>query len=344
MIYIRTDANKYIGAGHVMRCIAIAGALRNLGEDSIFITAEPDAATIIQESGFKYILINGIWNDLDYEINYLTDLIRNNNIEKILIDSYYVTNKYFQSLPKETQIIYLGSLAKAFNNIKLLINYSSIFDDTFYEENYREKGTCTLLGVKYAPLRKEFQKLSLIKSNFVKSILITTGSTDKNNVTLKIINYLLSDSIFRKLQINVIIGALNNHYDEIYKLKSCFENVILHSNVHNMAEIIRENQLAVSASGTTLYELCACGIPTVSFSLVKEQEKDGLKFASDGIIPYAGSFEDINNTDIVLYRIREMLTSYIMDADMRSEKSMLMNEYIDGNGSTRIANAILNLQ
>lgn len=344
MLYIRVDANKNIGAGHVMRCIAIAEALKSLKEDSVFITVEPDAMAIIKENGFKCIKINGTWNNLNNEISQLNELIKKNHIEKLLIDSYFITNEYLLSVSEHTRIIYLGSLMVPLKNIKLLINYSSVYDETFYEKNYSNKGTKTLLGVKYAPLRKQFQKLKPIDIDSVNSILLTTGSTDKDNVTLKIINNLLKDEIFRKLKINVIIGTMNNHYNEIYKLKSYYNNVFIHSNVHNMAELIRKNQLVITAAGTTLYELCPCGIPAVSFSIVKEQEKDGIKFDLDGIIPYAGSFANCNQTEEVLTKIKGTLIGFIANTDIRSEKSLCMYQYIDGRGSLRIANAILQLQ
>jgi len=343
MLYIRTDANKEIAAGHVMRCIAIADALRLLGEDSVFIVSEQDAVKLIQERGFRYLLIDGISNNLDYEIATFKKIIEQKNIKKLLIDSYFITDNYLRNIPKHVYTIYLGSLKEKFSGIDLLINYSNTYDAKFYEDNYQKEGVNTLLGVKYAPLRKEFQDLKPINNNSVKNLLITTGSTDKDNVTLKIIEYLINDILFKDIKINAVIGSLNNHYDDIKKFKSNFSNIVLHSNVKSMANLIRKNQLAISAAGTTLFELCACGVPTVSFSLVKEQKMDALKFSSDGIIPYSGSFMDDNTDKTTLSKIKEILINYIIDSDLRNEKSIEMTEYIDGNGSMRIANEIFSL-
>ena len=43
MIYIRVDANKKIGMGHMMRCISIAEALIIEGEKVCFLVATEDA-------------------------------------------------------------------------------------------------------------------------------------------------------------------------------------------------------------------------------------------------------------------------------------------------------------
>ena len=135
MLYIRTDANKSIAAGHVMRCIAIANSLRTLWEESVFIISEMEAADIITEHGFQFILIDGRWNNLNYEINALKSLIDINNVRKLLIDSYYITNEYLKNIPKDVSVIYIGSLLKRFERIKLLINYSNVYDNNFYKKN-----------------------------------------------------------------------------------------------------------------------------------------------------------------------------------------------------------------
>ena len=340
MLYIRVDANKTIAAGHVMRCLAIANSLRGFGEDSIFITSEKDAAKIISENKFQAILIDGRWDNLEYEISTIKSLIEQNSINKLLIDSYYITNKYLNNIPKEVSVIYLGSLLEKFERVNLLINYSSVYDESFYINNYCNRGVKALLGVKYAPLREEFQNLRPLSKNTVDSILLTTGSTDKNNVTFKILNYILEKEFFKNIQINVVIGRLNSNYNKINQLTSEYNNIVLYSDVKNMSSLMRENQIAISASGTTLYELCACGVPSVSFALVREQEKDGIKFDIDRIIAYAGSFADSDMTSMVLLNIKELLIQYILNQDLRNEVAVKMNQYIDGNGSIRIAEEI----
>ncbi len=343
MLYIRTDANKSIAAGHVMRCIAIANSLRTLGEESVFIISEMEAADIITEHGFQFILIDGRWNNLNYEINALKSLIDINNVRKLLIDSYYITNEYLKNIPKDVSVIYIGSLLKRFERIKLLINYSNVYDNNFYKKNYHNQETKTLLGVKYAPLRGEFQNLRPVISETVDNILITTGSTDKHNITLKIVRHLLSDEKFKGININIIVGRLNDNYDKIEQLALIYDNIVLYSNVKNMPNLVRKNQIAISASGTTIYELCACGVPTVSFALVKEQENNGKKFDMDKIAAYAGSFADSNMTEIVLANIQELLNRYIKNKSIRNETAIKMNKYIDGNGSIRIAKEIYDL-
>ena len=51
MLYVRADMNNIIATGHIMRCLAIADAAADLGEDTTFILADDKAAGFIQERG-----------------------------------------------------------------------------------------------------------------------------------------------------------------------------------------------------------------------------------------------------------------------------------------------------
>ena len=58
MIFIRADANEYIGSGHVMRCLSIAHAFRDRGKPVTFITADHKADVLIQGAGFPSRCLN----------------------------------------------------------------------------------------------------------------------------------------------------------------------------------------------------------------------------------------------------------------------------------------------
>ena len=60
MLYIRTDMNSTIASGHVMRCLAIAEAARDLGQDVTFITADEQPLPLIKEKGFPIIILNSV--------------------------------------------------------------------------------------------------------------------------------------------------------------------------------------------------------------------------------------------------------------------------------------------
>lgn len=56
-VYIRTDSNPDIGTGHVMRCLALASALRSKGSRVKFICKELKGSLrqTIQKNGFPLV-------------------------------------------------------------------------------------------------------------------------------------------------------------------------------------------------------------------------------------------------------------------------------------------------
>ena len=49
MIWIRADANKEIGSGHMMRCLSVAEALKKRGEQVIFVVADEEATQLLAQ-------------------------------------------------------------------------------------------------------------------------------------------------------------------------------------------------------------------------------------------------------------------------------------------------------
>ena len=74
MLYIRVDGNERIATGHIMRCLSIAKALRSLGEESVFILAEPYGKPIIEKEGFQTICLNGSYDKITEETEQMEEL------------------------------------------------------------------------------------------------------------------------------------------------------------------------------------------------------------------------------------------------------------------------------
>ena len=55
MIWIRADANKEIGTGHVMRCLSIATELKAGGQQVCFLVADEAAVPLLEAKEQDYI-------------------------------------------------------------------------------------------------------------------------------------------------------------------------------------------------------------------------------------------------------------------------------------------------
>lgn len=136
----------------------------------------------------------------------------------------------------------------------------------------------------------------------------------------------------------MILGALNRDAVEIEQLADGCAHIVLHRNVTDMRSLMLQCDAAISAGGTTLFELCACGIPTVTYALADNQIMNAAAFEKAGLMLYAG---DIRNDRRFVARIFECLEALVQDHTLRLRMSERMQKLVDGNGAARLATAIL---
>ncbi len=337
MLYIRADGNPTIGSGHIMRCLSIAKALRLLGEDSVFITSDNYPKELINQQCFTNICIKSNWENIEGETQKLQQLILSNNIKKMLIDSYYITPKYMEFLHSMTRVTYLDDLDNLVYPVDLLINYSISANKNKYKYNY--PFTKLLIGTDYIPLREQFQGKRHIYRDKINDILITTGGSDTFNITAKLIQKIRSIPQFSNVNLHVVIGAFNIYKEDILHLSYIYNNVCIYQNIENMALIMTQCDMAISAGGTTLYELCACTVPIIAFTFADNQINSTEALGKQGLLYYAGDIRTDLESCIcsIIKKIHEM------DQNHYDRKYMmeLMSSKVDGYGALRIANEIL---
>lgn len=331
-LYIRVDMNRTIATGHVMRCLSIAEAARDNGVDATFILADTQAEDLIQSKGFRMIILNSTWNDLEKELPDLLDLIAKENIETLLVDSYYVTENYLEALNNATSVAYIDDLNSFHYPVDTLIAYANYWKKMNYEDNYPD--TKLLLGCSYVPLRTEFRNLppKLIREN-VENLLILTGGSDNLGISENILDHILLEQ-YKK--VDVICGRYFEQFDYM-KTKYCnCQNVHLHKAVDNIIDYMLDADVAISAGGTTLYELCATGTPTITYSFADNQLDNVRQFAEDGIMQYAGDIR----FDFWERKMNRLLVC-LKNNRLRKDVSIKEKKIIDGYGTLRVVKNLI---
>ena len=338
-LFIRADANNIIATGHIMRCIAIAQAAIELGHKAIFIVADDDSKELLERHNMEYICLNSIWNQMDNEIECIYEVIDRERPDYILVDSYYVTESYLENLKRKCKVAYIDDLGEMIYPCDTLISYAGYYDKFNYEKRYSNE-TNLLLGMKYVPLRKEYENIDKVKCKCFESkinILIMTGGTD---------NYHIIDGFLEEwqrktnntLSVNIvaICGKYNIDYDNMKKKYAHMSNVKLVKTAESLKEYMLAADIAISASGTTLFELCACGTPTICYTLADNQISNATWFLTNGYMMYAGDVRDDNVVLNIVNEIEELLRN----DKKRKLLSQKMFKSVDGKGAKRIVREI----
>lgn len=338
MIFFRADSNSQIASGHVMRCISIASFFRERGKDVMFLIADENPIKLLEPYGIPYKVLHTDWNDLSTEVSAVQDILSAHPSSLLLVDTYRITEDYVNALTDYATICYLGSKPDYLGRLNAIINYSSVIDKERYDSLYPH--TRLLLGTQYAPLRKEFRDIPMRLNRNVQHILITTGNTDASNIVGRILETLEGVEKLKDVTLDVVVGGSFAYADELYKQFGNIQHIMLHRAPVNMSELMRGADLAITANGTTVYELIASKVPVISFAMVAEQIESARGLNRKHCLEYCGYIGD--DVCDVLEQIRQhIITLSLVEA--RRELVKQAAQFIDGNGCERIYNEIMEI-
>lgn len=339
MIGIRADANSNIAMGHIMRCLSVATQLKKMEEEVLFITSDLEIMELIEKSGFMGICLFNSYKEKEQEIPALYEIIERYQIRRVLVDSYEVTLEYLLALSLKCKVAYFDDLNAFRYPVDMIINYRYDADKKEYSLwNYKED-TKFLLGSKYIPLREQFINNPFQGRESIENIFLTTGGSDPHHMVKELLIALEKNEILSKICKKVVIGCF---FEDKKWLNDYARNkpmIEIYQNVSEMAKLMNSCDLAISASGTTLAELCCCGVPTIAFSMADNQVLGVNAYAKDGLLLYAGDIR--RHMKEVIERINEYIIALCKNDAMRINLATSAKQKIDGLGAIRIAKALM---
>lgn len=337
-IAIRADGGLQIGMGHIMRTLVLAHEISKKNEVYYVCRKAEDDNHIIQiedyekldekyKSGIMKVLDEGFKVVLIPENN-LMDELRKIKADILITDSYDVDDEYFRKTKKMfLKTVYIDDMNLHNFDVDCLINQNVNAEEFSYKASQNAK---LLLGSDYVMLRSEFRSVKNKNINkSVKDILITVGGGDPDYITEKLLSFVKG----LDYNFHVIIGPC---FDRIGKLKQ-FQNdkVKLYFNA-KMYDLMQLCDVAISACGSTLYELAACGVPTIGIITADNQQGIGNKMDGLGAIISIGWYNNLSESKVI-----EGIKSIDNDRSKRVKMSLTSQKIIDGNGHKRICEAII---
>ena len=324
-----------------MRCLAIANAAKDMGESCLFIISSDELSERIIRNGHRVHVLNTDYSKMNP--NEVLLPVKENEPAVLFIDSYYVTEEFMEEVHNgcrnsNCKLVYIDDRCETAFSCDVLLNYNISADMKSYRKLYAGKQEPEMLiGTGYAPLRKEFQDSNeRVISNEAKDVLVSTGGTDAEHLLLSLINEARNHVEYK---FHFIVGMMNPDRELIRQISKGLSNIILYENVSRIDELMRRCDVAISASGSTLYELCATQTPTITYILADNQ------------IPLATCFDEkevmLNCGDIRLHGKQNLACSLIDTAislienyDQRLIYANRMKDIVDGNGAKRIVEYI----
>lgn len=361
VVVFRADASLQIGSGHVMRCLTLATALREQGVTCHFICREHPGNLIdqIRDRGFAMtaLVTDGLhlppvaqdeeslpahaaWLGVDWQSDAeaTRDVLQSISPDWLVVDHYALDRAWEQALRSHcTRLMVIDDLADRPHDCDLLLDQNLGREVTDYVDLV--PAACTVLtGTRYALLRPEFaalRKYSLQRRNppQLRQLLVTMGGVDQSNATGQILDALRQCPLPQNCHITVVMGLHAPWLTEVQAQAAdlpwpCEVKV----NVSNMAQLMADSDLAIGAAGSTSWERCVLGLPSLMLVLAENQQD------------IASALEDVHAAVRIDLSASEAMTKHLQLLMQRPDLLLRMSasaaRISDGSGLQSVINVL----
>lgn len=352
----RVDASIDIGAGHVMRCLTLGNLIHSKGGRCTFLCREHrgNLNDKIKACGHAVVALPSSSAELNK--HHETEA-PSSKYQKWLGCPWFIDAKassaVVETIKPEWLIVDHYALDKQWEDaLRALCKKILVIDDLknrrhtcdlLLDQTYRQApdayqmltpAECKhLIGTRFALLRPEFAELrqtSLKRrskpDNTPKHILVTMGGVDKDNYTLQVLRELKKSILFEQLKITVVMGREAPWIDDVRVFtRTCRADIEVKVDVTDMAQLMSGCDLAIGAAGSSTWERCCLGLPTILL-VIADNQKEAAHILSENniamLIPDGG-----------LHHLADILQQALQRIDELSAASAAV---VDGLGAYRV--------
>jgi len=292
-IAFRTDASLEIGTGHVMRCLTLARALRSAGAVCHFISrAHPGhMGTRIADEGFEVTVlaaseypapteppVHARWAGVEWALDAAETRAALAARPDWLVVDHYALDVRWQGVacPPGTRCMVIDDLVDRPHACDLLLDQNLGHAAGDYDRLVPDR--CTrLIGPRYALLRPEFAAaragaLAARAGRGLKHLMISMGGTDAVDATSMVLAALREMPLPTDLRITVVMGSGAPALEKVRALaKTMPRSTEVAVGVEDMAAIMAAADLSIGAGGSTTWERCCLGLPSIIMETAANQ-------------------------------------------------------------------------
>jgi len=288
-VLVRADASATIGTGHVMRCLVLAGQLRDAGMPVAFMTRKLAGnmdARIAQE-GFSVLTVDAGRGAA--ELRQLAGFVHDGQAGLVIFDHYGLDAAFERELQQRS-----GAMQLCIDDVYAAHHADILLNPNIYAEERRYAGLVPahcrcLCGLSWALLRDEFRTCAESPrpagTGGVIRILVTLGGADPDNLSTQIVEALcrINDPAFSAL---VIVGAANRHAAAVQAAAAASDGrVTVTGPAGDMASMMRASDCVITGAGGTFIETLYCDLPALLVNVAPNQDIS-YAFARTGKISY----------------------------------------------------------
>jgi UDP-2,4-diacetamido-2,4,6-trideoxy-beta-L-altropyranose hydrolase len=337
----RCDASAALGGGHVSRCLTLARALRDRGWSCAFAVSVETAAAVPRLHGAADAILTLGVAAAD-EAARMAD--RFGGEADLLVVDHYARDMAFETACRRwtRRVLVIDDLADRRHDADLVL------DQTLGRSPFDYAGLvpphCRVLaGSGYALLHPAFaanRPAALSRREGCvapRRILVAFGATDPGNATSMALRAIAASRL--ALEVDVILGAGAPHRKAVRaELTAMPHPTRLHVEIEaeSVAALMTAADLAIGAGGTTSWERCCLGLPTVVLETAANQRAVVRALVERRAAVFAGQPSSVS-----VQAVARVLRHVALDVGSRARMARAAAQVCDGRGVARVLDAAL---
>ena len=336
LAFLRADASSTLGGGHIFRCLTLADALADSGWRCTFV-CKPGTREVVPALGrSRHDIVDLHGPD---ESSFLQAL-RPSGADLLIVDHYGLDAKLEAACrPWVRRILVIDDGLGRDHDCDILLDQNLGADPSTYHSHVPDR--ChLLLGPNFALLRPQFSTARAgalarhLAKRPVQRLLISLGAADPAKLASRVVAAIAG----LPLEIDVVLGSASAQEQAIHELASRLGlSVRVHVDVTDMAALMSAADLAVGASGSTSWERCCLGLPSLIVVLAENQQDIAAS------LDRAGAALDLGMADTVsIQKLTAALEMLYHDEGRCFAMAERAAAICDGEGARRVMEVLEN--
>lgn len=358
-IALRVDASLEIGNGHLMRCLTLADELARRGARILFVCRghAGHLCDLVARRGYEFELLSqsdeqsvADWNAhaawlgtcLDVDAAQTATAIRRRlgRCDWLVVDHYALDSSWERQLREAAQkILVIDDLADRPHDCDLLLDQTLDRKQSDYA-GLLPLGCRVLLGAPFALLRPEFSVLRQTltagqRPETLSRLLVSIGGVDKDNLSSRVLELLAACELPGDCRVRVVLGSTAPWLKQVRQVASRmpYSTEVL-VDVSDMAGLMSDSNLAIGAAGTSAWERCCLGLPTIMLVAAENQRLVAH------VLERQGAALVIDDPERMESELPPLVNRLAASADARARMSVAAMGVTDGRGVLVVSDAM----
>ena len=333
-ILFLADAGPRVGGGHVMRCLTLAGALRDKGAACAFVATPEVSRLLAAFAGPEIERLQGVGEDAEALARAGLTAIGDWDATWVVADHYGL------SAAQERRLRLSAGRLLAIDDLRRSHDADLVLDTNLGRAPIDYRGSEVLAGPGYTLIRPAFGDLRQIAlmnrsvQSGVGRVLIAMGLTDLDGITARVLRAILP--VLGDRQADVVLGGGAAGLDEVMRLAHGDRRIEVHVDTRAMSALTAAADLAIGAGGSSTWERCCLGLPAITVVLAENQK------ANAAALEAAGATLSLNVADADFdARLADQFQALCADDTRLKAMASAAAGLCDGQGAVRVAQRML---